>query len=220
MIDASLSDKSILTLFEKELEKGKAEGYTPVILVNDSVICRDIEYMLENGYDVQSELQNELPDAEAYLQERIDDLERMLGTSLDEAKGMGGMGLAASQGFTATASASMFGIVPEIALVKLPTDKPWEAAIYIPFGGWNECPAPLEMAAVLKLWYEKYGAVPAAISHDILDMVSSAELSNDDALTVARQMIAFDNDLLFMGVSANKLANSIKRSKVWSFWWD
>ncbi len=27
--------------------------------------------------------------------------------------------------------------------------------------GWNECPDPVDMIAVCKYWYEKFGAVPA-----------------------------------------------------------
>ena len=56
-----------------------------------------------------------------------------------------------------------------VILVKVPTTKPYEVLGYFGMGGYNECPFPAEQVAVAKYWYEKYGAVPAAITYDEIE---------------------------------------------------
>ncbi len=55
-----------------------------------------------------------------------------------------------------------------IYLVEVPVKEPWQVFAYIPFGGWNECPDADEQMAVAKYWYEKYGAVAAHFSNDMI----------------------------------------------------
>lgn len=109
-----------------------------------------------------------------------------------------------------------------LILLKLPTKNPWEAVIYIPFGGFNECPAPNEMAAILKYWYEKFGAVPAVITFDMLDVWLPEPISADDAKKTAAEQIIFDIDMmeaLMMG-SMQSFEKALTEAKIWSFWWD
>ena len=45
-------------------------------------------------------------------------------------------------------------------------------------GGYNECPFPAEQVAVAKYWYEKYGAVPAVITHETIVFLCRKTCSN------------------------------------------
>ena len=217
LIDPVPPDEAVVALFRQELEKGKAGGYTPVLLVDNGFLSDHLKMMLDEGYSVKDELEKPLPNAESFLSERLDGFEDLLRA---DTGGADELMLAPSYVFSGTAGASFFGEQMDVLLVKLPTDKPWEAALYLPFGGWNYCPAPLEMASVLKLWYESYGAVPAMISHDTLDMCLASPIPSDRAESAALQQIAFDEDLLMTGVSVSGLAKLLEASDIWSFWWD
>ena len=111
----------------------------------------------------------------------------------------------------------------QVVLLEVPTDKPWEVVVYVPFGGWNECPAPDDMAAICKYWYEKYMAVPAVITHDTLEFILPEPISKDEAMEVAQEHYAFCNDRLDQCTQSGTLgevADSLWQSKVWFFWWD
>ena len=68
-----------------------------------------------------------------------------------------------------------------LILAKIPVKNPWEIFAYLPFGGWNECPNTPELMAVTKYWFEKYGAVPAAMSHDELEFLLPTPVSQEKA---------------------------------------
>ena len=48
----------------------------------------------------------------------------------------------------------------KIIIAKIPTDKPWEVAAWVPMGGFNDCPMPEEQVAVFKYWYENMELLP------------------------------------------------------------
>ena len=58
-----------------------------------------------------------------------------------------------------------------LILAKIPVKNPWEIFAYLPFGNWNDCPNTPELMAAAKYWFEQYGAVPAAMSHDELEFL-------------------------------------------------
>ncbi len=117
----------------------------------------------------------------------------------------------------------MVGDTGEIIIFKVPTTKPWEVVAYLPFGGWNDCPKPEKMAAVCKYWYDKYGAVPVTITHDILEMSVPKKVNQMEALVLAKEHFAFDPDRVFQATSSftiSEVASSLSVSNVWFFWWD
>lgn len=108
-----------------------------------------------------------------------------------------------------------------LVLAEIPVKNPWEIFAYLPFGGWNECPDTKELMAVTKYWYEKYGAVPAVITHDVLQMRLEEPVGEDDADTLALEQYGFCPDIVDQGCGAvNLLAKELSKSKTWYFWWD
>ena len=106
-----------------------------------------------------------------------------------------------------------------LILAKIPVKNPWEIFTYLPFGNWNECPNTLELMAVAKYWFEQYGAVPAAMSHDELEFLLPAPVPKEKAIDVAVEQYGFCPDL-DQNASIGTLADTIHQSTVWYFWWD
>ena len=58
----------------------------------------------------------------------------------------------------------------ELFIVKVPVKNPWEIFAWLPMGNWNECPATSEHMAISRYWFEKYGAVPISMTHDVVSI--------------------------------------------------
>jgi len=107
-------------------------------------------------------------------------------------------------------------------IAKIPTDKPWEIAAWVPIGGYNDCPFPAEMVAVYKYWHEKYGAVPAAVSFDQWELTVEKPVTDQgEAMALAMEHFGFCSDSVWQGVgTVGALAGTLLDSKLWQFWWD
>ena len=110
-----------------------------------------------------------------------------------------------------------------LILAKIPVKNPWEIFTYLPFGNWNECPDTLELMAVAKYWFEQYGAIPAAMSHDELEFLLPAPVSQEQAMEVATEQYGFCPDIVDQeqdDPTVGNLADVLRQSTVWYFWWD
>ena len=110
-----------------------------------------------------------------------------------------------------------------LILAKIPVKNPWEIFAYLPFGGWNECPDTPELMAVAKYWFEQHGAVPAAMSHDELEFLLPAPVSEEKAMDVAVEQYGFCPDIVDQeqdDPTVGNLADVLRQSTVWYFWWD
>ena len=108
-----------------------------------------------------------------------------------------------------------------LILAKIPVKNPWEIFAYLPFGNWNECPNTPELMAAAKYWFEQYGAVPAAMSHDELEFLLPAPIPKEKAMDTAVELYGFCPDLdQNEDGSIGSLADALWQSSVWYFWWD
>ena len=109
-----------------------------------------------------------------------------------------------------------------VILVKVPTTKPYEVLAYFGMGGYNECPFPAEQVAVAKYWYEKYGAVPAAITYDEIEFyVERPVLTFEEAKKLAIEQYAFCYDLVLQCCGTfEALVDGLYKNIQWYFWWD
>lgn len=111
----------------------------------------------------------------------------------------------------------------EVILAKIPTNKPWELAAWIPMGGWNKCPEPDVQAAIFQNWFEKYRAFPAAVSSDTWEFyVECPPESEEEAIELAKEHFIFCDDKIFQGEAGNiaDLAGELLNAHIWYFWWD
>ena len=110
-----------------------------------------------------------------------------------------------------------------LILVKIPVKNPWEIFAYLPFGNWNECPDTPDLMAVARYWFEQYGAIPAAMSHDELEFDLPAPVSQEKAMEVATEQYGFCPDIVDQEQdepTVGNLADVLRQSTVWYLWWD
>ena len=110
-----------------------------------------------------------------------------------------------------------------LILAKIPVKNPWEVFAYLPFGDWNECPGTQSLMAVAKYWFEQYGAVPAVMTHDELEFLLPTPVSQEKAMDAAVEQYGFCHDVIDQGpeeATVGALADVLRQSTVWYFWWD
>ena len=113
-------------------------------------------------------------------------------------------------------------IKEDVAIVKLPTEKSYEAFAWLPMGGFNDCPLPSEMTAMAKYWHEKHGAELATITYDTAEFYLNQPVSDKEALVeLAIEQYLFDVDIVEQGVGdVESLVETLYQNKQWYFWWD
>ncbi|MDR1541147.1 MAG: DUF4253 domain-containing protein [Clostridiales bacterium] len=214
----------VMAEYKKLLKQGKADGFIPIIIVPSDSMLEIFEFASsdeESGLSPTAiiEKANKL-DAESILEKRRQE------AWPDEHDNHDIMGeLKKSEpikNFYCPVNHPSNLPYPQLVVAKIPTEKPWEAAAWIPLGGYNECPAPEEQVAVYRHWFEKYGAIPAAASYDIWELyVEQPVKSEAEAQALALEQCSFCPDIIWQGMgSINALAGSLIDSTVWFFWWD
>ncbi len=111
----------------------------------------------------------------------------------------------------------------ETLLLRVPTDRPWEAAAYLPPDTGGSGPDTGEILAVCRYWYEKYRAIPAVFSHDALEFLLPRPVSKEAAMEAAKEHFAFCPDRVTAQTESGtigELADSLWRSSIWSFRWE
>lgn len=216
--------EDIWEAYTEALHRGKTEGFTPVLLICDDLL---LEMMEENLPEGQSHI--EIPtqlDGKAWLDQQFAEWEAELRDSAPEGlEVLNEPPATQPEGIHRLLSLQMILRLREpipILLAEIPTKKPWEVLAWVPFGGWNACPMPEDGMAVLKYWYEQYGAVPACIGHDTMELYVQKPVGDrKEAMTLARQQFAFCEDIVYQGMgSVPALAEELGLSTVWYFWWD
>lgn len=217
----------IHSTYEEAFAKKEMGGYTPIIVVVNDILVEQLEMITEQfapGENVQqyrnNVLSGELPDAQQWFTETLTEMKNTYGEYWDE--------ITADTGNTGGKIDKLSGFVDfgtkrasEVIIAKIPTEKPWEIFAWLPFGGWNECPEPEVMISVGKYWYEKFGAVPAVISHDVLEFAAMPVRDRSAAVGLALEQYAFCNDIIDQGFQElSVLADTLTKSSVWYFWWD
>lgn len=234
------NDDPLMEAFSEAQQRGKRDGFTPVIVVVDDTLIESITDKATGTTALYPELDIDIDAVRSYRQEtlampllsgeeELEDLYRMQREAVE------------SDGF----DCGFDGVIVEdceepeerfygywdytgrkthpLIIAEIPTDKPWEIFAWLPFGGWNECPDTPVLMAAAKHWYERYGAVPAVLTSDTLDFELSAPVEPKDAMQLAREHFGFCPDIIVSAseeVDAGTVAASLTRSSYWFFWWD
>lgn len=227
MIDPSTSPKELTNHYFTLLEEGKNKGFHPVIVVANDILLEKFELDLEdedldftademekyrgnillkaqeidakNLYNEEKkELRSELE--EVAFEEPDHSIELISFRDLDQET----------------------ALVDEVVIIKIPTDSPHEVLAWLPMGGFNECPSPEMMTAMAKHWYETYGAMPVAITHDVVEFYTPTPPSDKETLyDLAMEQFLFDVDIVEQGVGCvEALVEVLYKNKTWYFWWD
>lgn len=221
-------EEDALKAYCEALERGKKEGFTPVIIAEEE----DLEFWLEasagEDYSKEEEIAKELEDGKEILNERFQEYTEDFGENwIDEVSNENWAEELENEFDEENEGAiNEFSFLDEkeIVLFEVPTKNPWEVIAWFPMGGWNECPWVDDMMAISHYWYEKYHALPAVITRDVLQYFVEKPVDNEEeALDLAKEHYAFCPDRLDQGTASgtiNEVAASLINSKVWYFWWD
>ena len=205
--------KKYLTLYKE----GKEKGYIPVFLTVDEYLLKTFEISMKN--------------------ENTDNMIDIFNKNLEKAKNIDPIELfnkfieqSMDKYFTEddykfddrnknnlkflTIFNNEGNLKDNVILVKIPTTKPYEILAYFGMGS--------EGIATVKYWYEKYGAVPAAITYDEIEFyVERPVLTFEEAKKLAIEQYAFCYGLLWECYDTlDELASAIYKNVQWYFWWD
>ena len=213
--------------YKAALKAGPDGGFYPAILLLDEYVEEWLSEIMKDDYDRDAVISGCGNDGKAMLEERFG------GYMEDFLEDFGEEEIQAFIGeetegdelhhFISYRSFSDGTLEADVLLLELPVKNPWEVIGYLPMGGWNECPAPEDMIAICKYWYEKYKAIPAAFTHDVMEFYAPLGLNGADPLEAAKEQYAFCTDRVEQGTRTYKiseLAAGLAGSTVWYFWWD
>lgn len=216
---------SIMAAYREAAERGKQDGFTPLLLVLDQ--------WGNPTFDNLEAFQREMAalpagDGKALLHRFVEEGRKEWGEYLTPEQIMERtaalLGDDTSEGREITGFLSLTdfqGQVQPVVLAELPVKDPWEVFSYLPFGGWNECPPPEEQRAAAKYWFEQYGAAPAVMTPSVLEYILPAPVPQERALEVALEQYFFCADIVDQGVgTVGALTGGLSKSKFWYFWWD
>lgn len=209
--------------YRKALDEGKTGGFWPALICLDEYA---VEWLLEvvgNDFDRDEIIADCRDNGKEILEERFAEYtEEYEEEELQEMMGEETEGEELHQ-FSGYMSFNDGMLEADTLLLEIPVKNPWEIIGYLPMGGWNECPSPEEMIAICKYWYEKYQAVPAVFTHDVMEFYAPEKLNGMDSMEAAKEHYAFCVDRVEQGTRTYKiseLAVGLKESDVWYFWWD
>lgn len=216
-------DDPIMDAYRAARERGAQEGFVPMIVSVDEVLWEALAISVDCEEDDSDTVLREA--AVRYRKEILSNptedggqvLQRMSAGD-DEAQETA---LAGGEGNDRLLSIWDYSTrkTRPLLLAQIPVEHPWEIFAYLPFGNWNDCPDTPELMAVVKRWYERYGAVPAALSGDTLELLLPQPVKAEEALALAREHLTFCPDVLGEGTLGG-LADSLRQSMAWFFWWD
>jgi len=212
--------KPVVEAYYQARERGKQEGFFPMLVVVDEILMECFQF---NGEDstrqellsAPLELGREL--LQTWRSEADEDMEDPSAREERMGEISGGEGIDSFLGLRDFSGSKTMPVL----LAEIPAQNPWEVFAWLPFGGWNSCPANEEHMAVSKYWFESYGAVPALMTHDVLEYVLPAPVSREKSVELALEQYAYCADIVDQGVeTVGRLADGLAQSTVWFFWWD
>lgn len=218
-----LSAEEIMDSYHKAMETAGRDGY-PVLVPSDDIYLEQFEIMKEDGYDREKLLSENLPDGKTFLDKRYRETLEDLAESGEDTSQYEEIFQPGDEVDEYEALRSFGNEYEEYILFRIPVDEPWKIPAYVPFEIWN---ADLEIDKILSVcryWHKKYGAVPAVISHDTMEFLVEKNVPTEkDTWDLAREHAAFCEDRLDQCTGTGtlgELADSIRKSSAWYFWWD
>jgi len=219
-----VESKQAIAMWKKLRELTDATGFYPMVFRDDNHLQKDILSELDDGSDPAEILR---------LAQDVNVPEWFAGR-MNEVMGdtaeSGYEGPPREPGATCKATTKFtvpFDIltgrpVEGVFILLVPTRQGYEVPAYLGFGGWNECPDPVEHVAILKYWHESYGAEPVTFAGDTLELlVPAAVQSEEGAMALAMEQYFYCMDIVDQGTgSIDALADSLRGSSIWFFWWD
>ncbi|MEM7682366.1 MAG: DUF4253 domain-containing protein [Planctomycetota bacterium] len=112
--------------------------------------------------------------------------------------------------------------LPDVVLAFLPVSDPAVSFALLGFGGWRPCPDAALHVAVARHWRRAWGAVPIAVTADVVEyVVPNPPTGRDAAVALALEQYRYCQDIVEHGVGTiESLAATLMQAQTWYFWWD
>ncbi len=213
----------IMDEYDSRFEAGKIEGFVPALIPVDDILDEYWNTILEEDYNAEDIIAAASSEAgKEFLDNRYK--QYLDGYGISEESFIGSFDGPGQDIYEYTAICRMgTNETVQTIMAEVPATEAWQVVARLPFGGWNECPDIQDMANVCKYWFDKYGAVPVTISHDVMEMHVRGALSDETALELAKEHYAFTPDRVdqcTVSGTLDEVAKCIQESSVWYFWWD
>lgn len=215
----------VMSAYNEAFAKREMGGYTPLIIAADDILMEVVDDFAKTAEELRANrdklLASKPIDADKWFLDRLKIEKENFGDAWNGVVGEIEHNPGdAPGGFCGFVNYSD-GKSDECVIAKIPTKEPWEVFAWLPFGGWNECPMPEEILWIAKFWYEKFGAIPAVMTSDVLEFAAAPIKDEKTAAVLALQQFAFCEDIVFQGVeTVGRLAGVLMDSPSWYFWWD
>ena len=219
--------------FEAELRIGEQEGFAPVFVV-PGLWCLTTSSMSKRVAMARQHLADGISAerGRAFLASRLEKMPHYLALDpegpdpamFDALRAVDipplQQGLALLKHYNAALQA--MEPVTDVAIMRVPTPKPYAIPLYFDWGGWNAVPRSHELAAVARYWQDAHGARLVAVSADQLEFqVARKPATHAEAVALFKEHYAFasenwdfDQDMLEGAAAELRLRDS------WTFWWD
>lgn len=221
-------DSELRKAYDEATALGKQHGFVPVLIAVDFTLIETLMMNITGQAEKPGReeiddyrrrmLSLSLEDGKTILKQRLDEWTEESELCMGEFSGQ-------SQSDRQTDFSGYWDCIDRktlpIVLAEIPVKNPWEVFAYLPFGGWNECPDTPELMSVAKYWFERYGAVPAVMTHDVLEFVLPKPITQQEAPEAALEQYGFCMDIVDQGTETiGALADTLCQDSVWYFWWD
>jgi len=217
-----ISPKEALKEWERRRESWSKTGMWPLILGDESDrdLRRELFADFGDAYE-ETVAQGLALDFDRLVQERLDDA-----TSFEDASELD-LDFEPSLLTAPKAPAWPDGLhvlreKGPFFLALLPVRAPYEVPALLPFGDWNACPTNDRHVAFLRHWQEEFGAEPAVMTHDVLELRIARPIDDPVvAKRVALQHFAYASEVVTQGAGTLRLrAQELLGAESWTFWWD
>ncbi len=210
---------SIVAAYWASRARGEKEGFVPILLAPDDILLESLTMNLDGKTPKeyrQEILKEPVENGDFYFSPLLEARKRLIAGMMEE-----DAETAPEELFEGEAIRTFYGICAPMLLAEIPVKNPWEVFAYLPFGGWNDCPDTPGLMSAAKTWYEAHGAIPAIMTHDILQFAVPAPVEKSQALSLAWEQYVWCPDIVDQGCGiVEALASTLCQSTVWFFWWD
>lgn len=205
------------------LRKEQAGRAVPVILGDAEHALRMLDLWDEEPFDLEADLRGAVSlDVDTWLKEQREEAAEWLDDEMlrDHEK--------VHAGGTAPMTRLQAGFdhrnrpLLETFFALVPTADATTLPLHLRFGGWNACPDAPVHTAFARRWQARHGAEIASMAGDIVEYTVARPPQDDaEALALAWEMYLYCSDIVDQGVgSVATLAQALRKSTRWYFWWD
>ena len=232
---APTKSEDVSNMFAEARQRGQKEGFIPILLYVDEYLYSSILTTLGINEDEDVDIdkirvkRKELiakassEDGKKWLDNRLQEIKNSIQEEKDSQNTI--KQLWGEPTNEASSQLTLFAFDEEttkhLLLAEVPVTEAWQLLAWFPFGDWNDCPPCEDIINISKYWYDTYNAIPACLSCDSIEITVDKPIDEELSLALAEKQYAFCPDVVEQGLETiQALADYLRKSTVWFFWWD